>query len=74
MFPSLSQPFEGGDFRTWSVAVRFLAVPLFAAIAIAPANDFLPPDTARANEMEATTRLCSFERPTQQLANPHERE
>ena len=40
--------------------MRFLGVQLFAAIAIAPANDFLPPDTARANEMEATFHWCSF--------------
>ena len=37
----LSQPFEGGHFRTWSVAMRFLAVQLFAAIAMALASDFL---------------------------------
>ena len=53
----LSQPFEGGHFRTWYVAMRFLAVQLFAAIAIALASDFLPPGTPRANEMEATYPL-----------------
>jgi hypothetical protein len=33
---------------------RFLAVQLFAAIAIAVASDFLALSTSRANEMEAT--------------------
>jgi hypothetical protein len=56
----LSQPFEGVHFRTWYVVMRFLAVQLFAAIAMALANDFLPPGTARANEMEATYGWCSF--------------
>ena len=53
----LSQPFEGGHFRTWSVAMRFLGVQLFAAIAMALAGDFLPPGTPLANEMEATHPL-----------------
>jgi hypothetical protein len=44
------------------VTLRFLAVQLFAAIAIALANNFLPPDTPRANEMEAAHPLCNFER------------
>ena len=44
----------------WSVAMRFLAVQLFAAIAIAFAGDSFPPGTPRANEMEAPTRWCSF--------------
>ena len=35
----LSQPFEGGHFRTWYVAMRFLAVQLFAAIAMALASE-----------------------------------
>jgi hypothetical protein len=56
----LSQPFEGVHFRTWYVAMRFLAVQLFAAIAMALANDFLPPGTPCANEMEATYGWCSF--------------
>jgi hypothetical protein len=54
------------------MTLRFLAVQLFAAIAIAPASDLLPPGTLRANEMEATHPLCNFERLKQQLANPHE--
>jgi hypothetical protein len=58
----LSQAFEGGHFRTWSVAMRFLGVQLFAAIMMAPASDFLPPDTPRANEMEATHPWCNLER------------
>ena len=38
-------------------------------------NDFLPPGTARANEMEAAPTVgVAFERPKQQLANPHEGE
>ena len=37
--------------------LRFLSVQLFAAIAITLASDFLPPDTPRANEMEATHPL-----------------
>ena len=53
----LSQPFEGADFRTWSVAMRFLGVQLFAATAMALASDFLPPGTPCANEMEATYPL-----------------
>ena len=40
-----------------SVAMRFLGVQLFAAIAMALASDFLPPGTPRANEMEATDPL-----------------
>ena len=39
------------------MAMRFLAVQLFAAIAIALASEFLPPDMSRANEMEATHPL-----------------
>jgi len=39
------------------MALRFLAVQLFAALAIALASDFLPPCTPRANEMEATHPL-----------------
>ena len=39
------------------MTLRFLAVQLFAAIAMALASDFLPPDTLRANEMEATHPL-----------------
>ena len=35
----------------------FLAVQLFAALAIALASDFLPSGTPRANEMEATHPL-----------------
>jgi len=54
--------------------LRFLGVQLFATIAIALASDFLPPDTSRANELEATHPLCNFERLKQQLANPHEGE
>jgi hypothetical protein len=54
--------------------LRFLGVQLFAAIAIALASDFLPPDTSRANEMEATHPLCNFERLKQQLANPYDGE
>jgi len=42
------------------MTLHFLAVQLFAAIAIALASDFLPPGTPRANEMEATFRWCSF--------------
>jgi hypothetical protein len=57
MLLSLSQPFEGGHLRTWSVAMRFLSVELFAIIAIVLANGFLAPGTPRANEMEATHPL-----------------
>jgi len=39
------------------MTLRFLAVQLFAIIAIALASDFLPPRTPRANEMEATHPL-----------------
>jgi len=39
------------------MTLRFLAVQLFAAIAIALASDFLPPGAPRANEMEATHPL-----------------
>jgi hypothetical protein len=39
------------------MTLRFLAVQLFAAIAIALASDFLPPGTPRANEMAATHPL-----------------
>jgi hypothetical protein len=39
------------------MALRFLAVQLFAAIAIALGSDFLQPGTPRANEMEATHPL-----------------
>jgi hypothetical protein len=39
------------------MARRFLAVQLFAAIAIALASDFLPPGKPRANEMEPTHPL-----------------
>ena len=39
------------------MTLRFLAVQLFAVIAIALASDFLPPGTPRANEMEATHPL-----------------
>ena len=53
----LSQPFEGGHFRTWCVVMRLLGMQLFATIAIALASDFLPPGTPRANEMEATHPL-----------------
>jgi hypothetical protein len=38
------------------MTLRFLAVQLFAAIAIALASDLLPPATPLANEMEATRR------------------
>jgi hypothetical protein len=37
--------------------MRFLGVQLFAVIVMALASDFLPPGTARANEMEATHPL-----------------
>jgi hypothetical protein len=57
MFLFLSQPFEGGYFRTWSVAMRFLGVQLFATIAMALTSDFLPRRTFRANEMEANHPL-----------------
>jgi hypothetical protein len=57
MLPFLSQPFEGGHFRTRSVAMRFLGLQLFAVIAMALAGDFLPPDTPGANEMEGTHPL-----------------
>jgi hypothetical protein len=53
----LSQPFEGGHFKTWCVAIRFLGVQLFAAIAIALGRDFLPSFTRCANEMEANQPL-----------------
>ena len=43
----LSQPFEKRTFQNVLVAMRFLAVQLFAAIAIAFASDFLPPGTPR---------------------------
>jgi hypothetical protein len=56
MFLFLSQPFEGGHFRTWSVAMRFLGMQLFA-IWTALASDFLPACTPYANEMEATDPL-----------------
>jgi hypothetical protein len=39
------------------MTLRFLAVQLFAAIAMALARDFLPAGTPRANEMEATHPL-----------------
>jgi len=39
------------------MTLRFLAVQLFAAIAIALASDFLPPGTPRANAMAATRAL-----------------
>jgi hypothetical protein len=39
------------------MTLRFLAVQLFATIAIALASDFLPPGTPRTNEMEATHPL-----------------
>jgi hypothetical protein len=39
------------------MTLRFLAVQLFAALAIALASDFLPPGSSRANEMEATHSL-----------------
>jgi hypothetical protein len=39
------------------MALRFLSVQLFAAVAIALAGNFLPPRTPRANEMEATHPL-----------------
>jgi hypothetical protein len=42
------------------MTLRFLAVQLFAAIAMALASDFLPPGTACMNEMEATPRWCNF--------------
>jgi hypothetical protein len=39
------------------MTLRFLAVQLFAAIAIALVRDLLPPGMCRANEMEATYPL-----------------
>jgi hypothetical protein len=39
------------------MTLRFLAVQLCAAIAMALASDLLPPGTPRANEMEATYPL-----------------
>jgi hypothetical protein len=42
------------------MTLRFLAVQLFAAIAMALASDLLPPGTPLANEMEATHRWCNF--------------
>jgi hypothetical protein len=42
------------------MTLRFLAVQLFAAIAMALASDFLPPGMACVNEMEATYGWCSF--------------
>jgi hypothetical protein len=39
------------------MTLRFLAVQLFAALAIALASDFLAPGTPHANEMEATHPL-----------------
>jgi hypothetical protein len=39
------------------MTLRFLAVQLFAAVAIALGRGFLPPGTPRANEMEATQPL-----------------
>jgi hypothetical protein len=39
------------------MTLRFLAVQLFATIAIALDPDFLLPATSRANEMEATHSL-----------------
>jgi hypothetical protein len=39
------------------MALRFLAVQLFAAIAMGLARDFLRPGTLRANEMEAAYPL-----------------
>jgi hypothetical protein len=39
------------------MTLRFLAVQLFAALAIALASDFLPPGTPRTNEMEAAHQL-----------------
>jgi hypothetical protein len=39
------------------MTLRFLAVQLFATIAIALGSNFLPPGTSRANEMEGTHPL-----------------
>jgi len=39
------------------MTLRFLAVQLFAALAIALASDFLPPGTHLANTMEARQAL-----------------
>jgi hypothetical protein len=54
----LSQPFEGGHFKTWSVVMRLLGMQLFATIAVALAGNFLPHRTPRANEMETTRPLA----------------
>ena len=54
--------------------MRFLAVQLFAAIAMALASDFLPPGTAARMKWKPPTVGVAFERPKQQLANPHEGE
>ena len=70
----LSQPFDGGHFRTRYVAMRFLAVQLFAAIAMALANDFLPPGTPARMKWKPPTVGVGFESRKQQLANPHEGE
>jgi peptidoglycan/LPS O-acetylase OafA/YrhL len=56
------------------MARRFLAVQLFAAIAVAFASDFLPPGTPARMKWKPPTRWCKFVRLTQQLANPHEGE
>jgi hypothetical protein len=42
------------------MTLRFLAVQLFAANAIALASDLLPPGPPLANEMEATHRWCNL--------------
>jgi hypothetical protein len=55
----LSQPSEGVHFRTWYVAMRCLAVQLFAIIAIALVNISFRL-ACPANEMEATYGWCSF--------------
>jgi hypothetical protein len=70
----LSQPFEGGHFRTCYVTMRCLAVQLFAAIAIALADDFLPPGTPARMKWKPPTVGVAFESRKQQLINPYEGE
>ena len=56
------------------MTLRFLAVQLFAAIAMALANDFLPPGTPVRMKWKPPPVGVTFGRLTQQLANPHEGE
>jgi hypothetical protein len=56
------------------MTLRFLAVQLFAAIAMALASNFLPPGTPARMKWKPPPVGVAFKRPEQQLANPHEGE